>query len=437
MTDRVPLYFDTFEIGNVIVDDDGQMTFVYTPRWLGTAGAFPLSTQIPLRTGPHPSRLIEPWLANLLPEERQLTIVAHALGLDRTNSLAILREIGADTAGALSFGMPSDRGSWRYTPLRDLYDEANEDAALDRHFIDLGRRPLLVGEDGVRQSLAGGQKKSVLTVLEPDGRPVLRLPRDGDVISVPLDGAPSTLVVKPDNPDLPGIVENELFCLRLARAVGIEAVEATALTGSTRSAIAILRYDRRIGRDGQLQRLHQEGFAQANALPPGLKYEIGTRAGLDLAGLFATRRHLSSVDALALLDQVIFNLLVANTDAHAKNYSILLPIGQAPRLAPLYDVSSVLPWDGVVNQTHAQKIAGKKRRPGDIAARHWDAISSSAGFRPAGVRRRVADLIDQMVACRVAVVEEVSALPGILPGYVEEVAGLVERNALRIAGRLK
>lgn len=305
-------------------------------------------------------------------------MVARSLGLDRTDALAILREIGADTAGALSFGAPSDRRAWAFTPMRDLYDAPDNATALGRHIDGLGRRPLLVGEDGARQSLAGGQKKSALAVAAPDGDRVLRLPEAGDVLTVPRFGAPSTIIVKPDNLSLPGIVENEAYCLHLARAVGIGAVAVTTLAAGERSALCVLPYDRRVAGNGILHRIHQEDFAQANGLPPGRKYEVGTVPGLTLPALLDTgRQHLSPSDTLSLLDQVIFNILVANADGHAKNYSLLLPVAGAPRLAPLYDVSSVLPWEHV-NPYFAQKIAGRKRRPGEIAARHWDVLSREA-----------------------------------------------------------
>ncbi|WP_281277584.1 HipA N-terminal domain-containing protein [Paracoccus methylarcula] len=137
---------------------------------------------------PYPSETISPWLANLLPEEEQLQILTRSLGLDRADTLAVLAEIGGDTAGALSFGFPPDRNAWGWTPLTDLYAVANPQEALERHFEDLGPRPFLVGEEGVRQSLAGGQKKSALAVLSPDGTPVLRLPQPGDVLAVLRDG---------------------------------------------------------------------------------------------------------------------------------------------------------------------------------------------------------------------------------------------------------
>ena len=435
MTASVVVWFDDLAVGQVDVAADGSLSLRYNERWLWTAGAFPLSVTMPLRAEPYPSDVISPWLANLLPEEEQLQVLTRSLGLDQADVLAVLAEIGGDTAGALSFDAATERALWAYTPLTTFYDTPDPRLALERYFEDLGRRPFLVGEEGVRQSLAGGQKKSALAVLAPDGAPVLRLPQDGDVLAIPLNGAPSTLIVKPDNPNLPGITENEVWCLRMAQAIGIEAAQTTILQSSKRTAIGVLRYDRRVGRSGQLLRLHQEDFAQANGLPPGQKYERGTLPGLDLKTLLETGRHVTANDALALLDQVIFNILVANTDAHAKNYSLILPVGAAPRLAPLYDVSTVLSWPHVV-KTYAQSIDGKKRNPDMIAGRHWEAIAREIGYRPTDVKNRVQQIVDAMVANRAKVTAEVTALPGATEGYVVQTAQAAEENALRMAGRL-
>jgi serine/threonine-protein kinase HipA len=435
VTTSVPIWFDGLAVGQVDVTADGSLSLRYAERWMQTTGAFSLSVTMPLRADPYPSDVISPWLANLLPEEEQLHVLTRSLGLDQADVLAVLAEIGGDTAGALSFGAATDRALWAYAPLTTFYDTADPHQALERHFEDLGRRPFLVGEEGVRQSLAGGQKKSALAVLGPDGAPVLRLPEEGDVLAIPLNGAPSTLIVKPDNSNLPGITENEVWCLRMAQAIGIDAAQVTILQSSKRTAIGVLRYDRRIGRSGQLLRLHQEDFAQANGLPPGRKYERGTLRGLDLKTLLETGRHISATDALALLDQVIFNILVANTDAHAKNYSLILPVGGGPRLAPLYDVSTVLSWPHVV-KTYAQSIDGKKRRPDTISGRHWEALAREVGYRPTDVKHRVQQIVDALVANRAKITDEVAALPGATEGYVVQTAEAVEGNALRMAGRL-
>ncbi|MDO5643453.1 MAG: HipA domain-containing protein [Paracoccus sp. (in: a-proteobacteria)] len=435
MSATVPVWFDRFEVGQIDVAADGALPLRYDERWRSTPGAFPISVTMPLRAEPYGTDTVSPWLANLLPEEAQLHVLTRSLGLDQGDTLAILKQIGGDTAGALSFGEPSDPDRWSYTPLTELYGTDDPQIALECHFDDLENRPFLVGEEGVRQSLAGGQKKSALAVLGPDGAPMLRLPVAGDVLAVPKGGAPSTLIVKPDNPRLPGITENEVWCLRMAQAIGIDTAQATILESAGRTAIGVLRYDRRIGRNGGIQRLHQEDFAQANGLPPGRKYERGTLPGLDLKTLLQTGRHVSMGDALALLDQVIFNILVANTDAHAKNYSLIFPVAATPRLAPLYDVSSVLSWPHVV-QFYAQNIAGKKRRPDGIAGRHLEVIAREIGYRPTDVKGRVQQMVDAMVANRVEVTKAVTSIPGASEGYVLETAREVENNALRLVGRL-
>lgn len=436
MTHAVPVWFGDLHVGDVTVAADGSLGFDYADPWLATRGAFPLSLTLPLHGGSFDTGTIAAWLANLLPEERQLKVLTRSYGLDQADSLALLSEIGGDTAGALSFAAPSRTSEWVYTPLTDFYGVEDPQVALERHFEDLKARPFLAGEDGVRVSLAGGQEKTALAVLDKDGVAVVRLPQDGDVLTIPRNGAPSTLILKPDNPLLPGIVENEVYCLRLAQAIGIRSAQVTILPARSRKAICVLRYDRRVSPSGHIQRVHQEDFAQANGVPPGRKYERGTIKGPDLKTLLDTGRTLPPADALALLDQVVFNILVANTDAHAKNYSLLLPVGSGPRLAPLYDVSSVLPWPSVI-QYFAQSLAGKKRRPGDMDARHWDALAKASQYRPADTRARVEELVDRLVANRVAVTEAVAALPGCTSGYVEEAAALIEDNALRIGGRLR
>ena len=126
----------------------------------------------------------------------------------------------------------------------------------------------------------------------------------------------------------------------MAAALGL-AAQATILQAEGRSAIAVLRYDRRLGRQGQLVRLHQEDFAQANGLPPGRK--IRARAalpGLDLKTL--PRPGVMSARAMRWPCSIRSSSTSSSrtTDAHAKNYSLILPLAEPPRLAPLYDVSS-------------------------------------------------------------------------------------------------
>ena len=87
-------------------------------------------------------------------------------------------------------------------------------------------------------------------------------------------------------------------------------------------------------------RLHQEDFAQALGIPASQKYE---RAGENhLARMFdLLRRHSADPirDMTRLWDQIVFNWLIGNTDAHVKNFSLLYsPDLRTLRLAPAYDL---------------------------------------------------------------------------------------------------
>ncbi len=49
----------------------------------------------------------------------------------------------------------------------------------------------------------------------------------------------------------------------------------------------------------------------------------------------------------AFLDSIAYNWLIAGTDAHGKNYALLIGSEGRVRLAPLYDLASVLPYPDI------------------------------------------------------------------------------------------
>lgn len=61
-----------------------------------------------------------------------------------------------------------------------------------------------------------------------------------------------------------------------------------------------------------------------------------------------------------LVRRLAFNVLVGNSDAHAKNFSLLYADPRRPVLSPAYDVVSVAPYDGYGGDI-ALSIAGKRR----------------------------------------------------------------------------
>lgn len=409
------LYYAEIPIAEIDATPQG-LTLTYQDAWREAANAFPASLSMPLDRANWPPEVAMPWVMNLLPEGEPMRAMQRALGVAQEDILGLISATGGDLAGALRVGGP------RISP--GDYRRIGSEADLERIITDLPRKPFLAGEEGVTMSLAGAQNKL----------PVARI---GDALAVPMNGAPSTHILKPDNPRLPGSVQSEALCMVLADRCRLPVAPVTTGRAGQRSYLLVERYDRQ-RQDGQTVRLHQEDFCQALGLPPGAKYErsqVGV-PGVSLAAMFTlVRDHMTAVDITRLLDAVIFNIAVGNVDSHAKNYSILLS-SDAPRLAPLYDLMSGLSWAGIT-QNHAQAVGGQVRGR-HIQARHWRRMAEACGLAPAATVRRVVALTDRIQRELEGAVEAVRAMPAgpgaHLDGLAQDIlarAALVGRNARR------
>ena len=229
---------------------------------------------------------------------------------------------------------------------------------------------------------------------EPLSQALAALKKEGKIkgrIAVVLDGAPSTHILKPDSDRLFGSVQNEAFCLTLAQRCGLRAAMVTTGKAGERTYLLVARYDR-LKRGDRWRRLHQEDYCQALGKPPAAKYESSQSGikGPTLADLFAlTRNAMNAPNIISLLDHVIFNVIACNTDAHAKNYSLMIS-GRGFALAPLYDVMCAAAWDGITRNM-AQKIAGKNRGE-HLKRRHWERFALDCGLNATRLVARVKEL---------------------------------------------
>ncbi len=389
MSDSVPIFYENILVGTIELGPEGP-TFTYDPAWSSLRGAFPLSVRIPLGSPQVPPLVLVPWLMNLLPEGTTLQTMGRTLGTAPQDVVGMIRQIGRDTAGALSFDHPRRGEAPGYRQIPDA-------AALERIITELPAKPFLVGDEGVSMSLAGAQEKLPLTII--DGK-----------MAIPINGAPSTHILKPDNPRLYGSVQNEAFCLVLARRAGLSVAEVTTGIAGERPYLLVTRYDR-FQRNGQWFRLHQEDFCQALGKPPGAKYEHNSTGikGPGLADFFAlARQHLSPADLPALTSAIVLNVLLTNVDSHAKNYSILLT-GRGARLAPLYDLMCGSVWPNIT-QNMAQDVGGKNRGR-YIMARHWRRMAKACGLNATNLLRRVISLAKLVSAEAENAADEVQAMP--------------------------
>jgi serine/threonine-protein kinase HipA len=412
----LPVYFEQRLVGTIDVDKTGP-GFTYDSGWIGLRGAFPISTTMPLRPDRIGPDAFLPWAANLLPENEQLRTLGQLLGMARGDVIGLLSAIGGDTAGALSIGQPGRTSSVQWRPV-GTPDEL--EAVLD----DLPNKPFLVGEEGVSMSLAGAQSKLAVAVDE------------GARICIPMNGSPSTHILKPDSPRLPGGVQNEAFCLTLARRMKIPTPDVTTGTAGKRTFLLVKRYDRtEVG--GRWRRLHQEDYCQALGTPPSAKYETNRTGirGPTLKDMFeVTRRHLPATEIIRLLDLVVLNVLCCNTDAHAKNYSIMIR-GNGASLAPIYDIMCGEVW-GNVTKSLAQKIAGKSRGD-DLKGKDWQHFARECGLNPRQVLDRVGALARSATAEAEAAASEVAAMPAGPHELLEPTRQAIERRARLLLPQLQ
>jgi len=380
MTAALLVRIDDVVVGRLWLDGRKRFSFQYDKEWLEHS-KIPLSLSLPLRNDPYLDDESHPFFANLLPEEKIRAVIARNLGVSVNNDFGLLERIGGDCAGAVSLYQESaslQREQGRYRQL-----SPDELAAIIR---ELPQRPLLAGEKGIRLSLAGAQKK-------------LPVFYDDEHFCLGYGNLPSNYIIKPAIEDLDGTVENEAFCMTLAHEVGLDVPRSFIYHHEETRVFAVKRYDRIIKGD-ETKRLHQEDFCQALGIPPEFKYEA--EGGPSLAACFNLLRNSSirsGKDVLSLLNWVIFNYLVGNSDAHGKNISLLL-LPEGPLLAPFYDILSTRIYAHYgLTEGLAMKIGGESD-PAALQKKHWELFAEEVGIKPRLVLTRVSDIAQKIQSAR-------------------------------------
>jgi serine/threonine-protein kinase HipA len=301
----------------------GRPRLVYTSEALGryALGTPLLSLSMPVGDRRYTQGIVSPFLDGLLPEGESRKSIARDVTVRVDDTYSLIRELGRDCAGAVVIQPADDPPPPQATTVTA---EALGPEAIGALVENLRSAPLGAG-GRVRISLAGVQEKLLLTRM-PDGR-----------WGRPVDGTPSTHILKPEIAAYPQTVENEAFCMRIAKNLGLDvaAVETTEVAG--RKLIVVERYDRAVSPDGSVERIHQEDFCQATGTTPEIKYEED--GGPSLQRVAGILQSVAATDSLErFLQAVTLNVLIGNGDAHAKNFSLLHHSSGALTLTPLYDL---------------------------------------------------------------------------------------------------
>jgi serine/threonine-protein kinase HipA len=351
-------------------------------------GAPALGQRLPPRSAAYGDEECHHFVANLLPEGDFRALLCRRLQRPVTDDFGLLRALGHDCAGAFTFGEANaEQAEYAHLP----------EATLRGWLADPQTRPSPNEKEGLRQALSGAQDKLSLHVAE--GEPYL-----GE------HGAPTTVIVKPDivggHAGLHLTALNELYCMQLARSVGLRAPKSFWLAG----AYAVERFDRAY-RGSALVRVHQEDFAQLCGVAPARKYDVGFTACLAVADRYATDAEGTRRE---LVERLLFNLLIGNGDAHCKNFALLFS-GERVELAPAYDLlcTQVYP---ALSDSFVMRV-GPARRQSELTAQAWQELAHAARVPHEWVKERgrelcsavelaVRDLAPQVVARNPALARE-------------------------------
>ena len=365
------------EMGRVRRDRNGRLSFTYSEDWRTAADAFPLSLSMPLALGEHGHAKIDPYLWGLLPDNEQvLDKWGRKFHVSARNAFGLVAHVGEDAPGAVQFVRPGRVEALRRASPADI-DWLTEAMIAERlRALRADHGAWRLPRDTGQFSLAGAQPKTALLFL--NGR-----------WGLPSGRVPTTHILKPPTGEFDGHAENEHFCLELARALGFAVPNSRVMRFEDQIAIVVERYDRVQVARAAFQRIHQEDICQALAIPPTRKYESeggpGVRQTVELLRTYSTK---SEEDIEMFLDAVALNWLIAGTDAHAKNYAVLIGgggsvrPGAAVRLGERVAVSGFRSAAGAHGDEDWGRIPAPRHRTAPVAeTRERGAARSGLGDR--------------------------------------------------------
>ena len=330
-----------------------------------------LAAGVPDDGSPWPADFTRAWFENLLPEEEPRTRIAARFGLRPEDTWGLLERIGWECAGAVAV-LPSGR-----TPHSGSYQELSEPEIWQR-LDELPGRPY-ERDAALRMSLGGSQSK-------------LLLARRDDRWHQPLDGAPSTHILKPEPVYHPGLAVAEAWALRVASSATLAADTKVMIAEGHAPTLVVTRFDREAVGDG-VRRIHQEDMCQVLGILPDIKYAEHPEndrqpSYLRLAAVLERGALDPTAELVRLLEHVTINVAIGNTDAHGKNTSIFHVSGGL-QLTPMYDVAPTLAF---IRQRHSGMSVAARFVITEITREHLVREAHSWGM-PERVARATVDRV--------------------------------------------
>lgn len=373
------VYMDGVAAGAVRQTAQGNTTFSYDEQYRFGPNPTPLSLSMPLTRHAHASRAVMPFLQGLLPDNEARLEQLAARRQTSTNPFALLTYFGADAAGAIQL-LPPEVGC--------------DDAAVQRGHVDrLSERDFselihdIVSNAETWGTRSGAEARWSL----PGAQPKIALFRfDDGAWGVPRDSTPTTHILKPAIAPYVDHDVNEHVTMAAAERLGLTVADHSLLTTDAGDDVFVTRRYDRAEVNGRWARLHQEDVCQALSVPPAKKYQSDGGPGVAQIGALLRDSIADVSERRAAREQffgaLVFAVAAACTDAHAKNYSLLLS-GRSVRLAPLYDLGTHAPYPSSVPLKSAMKI-GDEYRIDAISIRDLVATGRKLGLAEEWASRR-------------------------------------------------
>ncbi|MAZ80438.1 MAG: hypothetical protein CMP18_01470 [Rickettsiales bacterium] len=322
-------------------DEFGYLQLKYNQDWLESKNSCAISCNLPLSDVTYKEEDFKNFFLGILPESYNKDLIANILRVGVCNYFDLLKEIGGECPGAISFvnddkEIINDNQQYKKLSEIELYNLITK----------LPKNPLLAGHDRVR-FLLSGEKSKLGICIDDEGS-----------IFLPLNNAPSTHILKPQFNGFSNYVINTAICLNLAKICQIHAVNAVIGVIGNIDCLLVQRYDRIFTKNNHLVKLHQEDFCQILRLPPKNKYQQdGGPSLFDCFNLLRNNCSIPAANLSAFLNMILFNLIIGNNRAHGKNFSLIY-YKNISKIAPLYDAFSTLYYNDT-SQIMAMSIGGE------------------------------------------------------------------------------
>lgn len=338
--------------GTLWQDQQGIAHFAYDPSYHGA----PLSIALPPKNQSFHNTELLPYLFGLLPDsELQRSAIAREFGIRPNNAIAMLEHIGLDCPGGVQFFPLSQNGDQSIADPRPATYKP-----LSSHQIALRLKSVRDDDDATwlgkneSWSLGGNQGKFALAW------------HNGSWNSA-LGSVPTTHIFKYGVAGYKLQALNEYVCMKTAGLLEIPVAQVTHQPFEDEPALIVKRFDRTTDTRENVSRLHQEDLCQALSKMPYEKYTSdGGPSAADILALLASLPY-ADFNVPSFIRMLFFNVLIGGTDAHAKNYSLLLS-GNGALLAPMYDVASGLPYELLRRHGRLAMGVGGENRLGRIGS---------------------------------------------------------------------